>query len=293
MPCYHPMPAYRMKDGTVKFVERGSVEGHLTLPCGQCIGCRLERSRQWAIRCIHEASLHKQNCFVTLTYDDNHLPANGSLSYRDVQLFLKRLRKLIAPQRVRFFCAGEYGDELTRPHYHLCLFGYTPTDRYSVKKDLYGSPTLDKLWPYGYVSFGAVTFESAAYVARYCLKKVNGRDARQHYEAGVDPDTGEVLQLQPEFTHMSLKPGIGAGWFNKYSTEVYPCDEVIINGKPVKPPKYYDKLYDKIPFNDLDQIRAQRELDAYILRGDNTSERLAVKEQVTTARSNLSSRNLS
>ncbi|WNK13598.1 MAG: replication initiator protein [Microvirus sp.] len=292
MPCYHPLRAFRLEDGSITFVERGRLDGSLELPCGQCIGCRLERSRQWAIRCVHEASLHKQNIFLTLTYRDDALPAYGSLSYRHVQLFLKRLRRHIAPMKVRFFCAGEYGEELRRPHYHMCLFGWSPSDPYPVAKDLYSSKLLEQLWPHGHASFGEVTFASAGYVARYCLKKINGKDARHHYEAGIDPTTGEVITLEKEFAHMSLKPGIGAGWFKKYSTEVYPFDEIIINGKPVKPPKYYDKLFDKIPFNDLDQVRAQRELDAYNLRSDNTSERLAVKEQVTTARSNLSKRKL-
>lgn len=294
MPCFHPMPAYRLEDGSVVFVERGAVAGHLTLPCGQCHGCRLERSRQWAIRCVHEASLHKTNSFVTLTYADHNVPMYGSLSYRHVQLFLKKLRKLIAPARVRFFCAGEYGDELQRPHYHICLFGWTPPNPYPVKKNLYGSPTLDKLWPHGFASFGEVTFESAAYVARYCLKKVNGKSSSRHYER-LDTDTGELVQIEREFAHMSLKPGIGRGWFDKYSTEVYPQDEVIINGKAVKPPKYYDKVYDKIPFNTLDEVRAQRELDGYKshLLGENLAPRLAAREAVAIARSNTSLRKLS
>lgn len=292
MPCFHPLKAYRLEDGSIVFVERGKVFAELELPCGQCIGCRLERSRQWAIRCVHEASLHKTNSFVTLTYSDEHLPSNGSLRYPDVQLFLKRLRKLLAPAKVRFFCCGEYGDETFRPHYHLCLFGWRPSDGISIGKDIYESATLKKLWPHGHSSFGDVTFESSAYVARYCLKKVNGRVAASHYER-LDLQTGELYQLEREFAHMSLKPGIGATWFDKFTSDVYPSDEIIIKGKPVKPPKYYDKRYAKTNPDDFESVLVQRELDAYLLRSDNTSERLAVKEQVTVARSNLSKRKLS
>ena len=120
------MPAVRMSDGSVKFVSRNKrgVEGTLELPCGQCIGCRLERSRQWAMRCLHEASLYDSNSFITLTYDDSNLPYGGSLNYEDFQKFMKRLRKRIN-SKVRFYMGGEYGSEGTmRPHFHACLFGY-------------------------------------------------------------------------------------------------------------------------------------------------------------------------
>ena len=130
------MPAVRFSDGSVKFVSRNKagVEGTLELPCGQCIGCRLERSRQWAMRCLHEASLHDFNAFITLTYSDSNLPPGGSLHYTDFQLFMKRLRKR-AGMPVRFYCGGEYGESGTvRPHFHACLFGYDFPDKVFYKK---------------------------------------------------------------------------------------------------------------------------------------------------------------
>ena len=134
MTCYHPMPAVRMVDGSVKFISRNKrgVDGTLELPCGQCIGCRLERSRQWAVRCLHEASLHENNSFITLTYDDASMPLGGSLCYRDFQLFMKQLRKVTG--KVTFYCGGEYGEQLSRPHYHACIFGFDFPDKVYFKK---------------------------------------------------------------------------------------------------------------------------------------------------------------
>jgi hypothetical protein len=124
------MPAVRMVDGSVKFVSRNKkgVDGTLELPCGQCIGCRLERSRQWAMRCLHESSLYDRNAFVTLTYDDEHLPPGGSLNYPDFQRFMKRLRKN-SKSPIRFYMGGEYGESTLRPHFHVCLFGYDFPDK--------------------------------------------------------------------------------------------------------------------------------------------------------------------
>ena len=117
MPCYHPIPGYRAKStnpsgkrSIVFNLSEGFKNFAVSVPCGRCIGCRLERARQWSIRCIHEASLYEANCFVTLTYDDDNLPLDGSLRPRDMVLFLKRLRKRFGPG-IRFFQCGEYGDK--------------------------------------------------------------------------------------------------------------------------------------------------------------------------------------
>ena len=129
MACYHPMPAVRLANGDVTFVSRTKVDGHaIYLPCGQCVGCRLERSRQWAVRCMHERSMHERACFVTLTYDDEHLPPGKSLNYPDVQKFLRRLRKRVGVP-IRFYLCGEYGDDTDRPRYHICLFGFDFPDK--------------------------------------------------------------------------------------------------------------------------------------------------------------------
>lgn len=289
MPCFHPLTAYQTASGDVFFVERKyDFVRTLSLPCGQCVGCRLERSRQWAMRCLHEASLYDENCFVTLTYDDAHLPANGSLDYDEYQRFMKRLRFRFRDRKIRFYMCGEYGEINFRPHFHACLFNHDFPDKEVLKKTdsgstLYTSKILEELWPYGLCSVGDVTFESAAYVARYCMKKVTGFNAKRHYER-VDMDTGEIYDLKPEFNKMSLKPGIGAPWLEKWRTDVYPHDYVVINGKEVKPPKYYDTLFERHDPEKFEDIKFRRESDGRANYADNTDARLAVKEKVVSAR---------
>lgn len=161
---------------------------------------------------------------------------------------MKRLRKSLDGKKVRFYMAGEYGEETWRPHYHALLFGYRPDDMKYWRKatankgNLYESPSLEKIWGLGRVLIGDVTYESANYVARYCLKKVTGVMADEHYSR-VDSETGEVYQLPPEFNQMSRKPGIGAAFIEKYSNDVYQTDSVILNGREKKVPKYYDKWF--------------------------------------------------
>ncbi len=300
MPCYHPMPAVRMTDGSVKFVSRNKrgVEGTLELPCGQCVGCRLERSRQWAMRCLHESSLHDRNSFITLTYDEDNLPEGGTLVYEHFQKFLKRLRKRCGVP-VRFYVGGEYGALYKRPHYHACIFGFDFPDRVYYKKTssgekIYTSKFLESLWPYGLCSVGDVTFESAAYIARYCVQKVTGDLADDHYR--VVTEDGVVVDRTPEFNHMSLKPGIGAKWLEKFKTDVYPRDYVVVRGVKTKPPKYYDRIFEKHEPLEFMEIVANRELDMALLRREDPKEfwdeRLAVKETVQNARNQLLRREL-
>lgn len=285
MPCYSPIDAWRLVSGTVVFVERGDIHHALKLACGQCIGCRLERSRAWAVRCMHEAQMHEHSCFVTLTYDSDHLPSHNSLSYADFQAFMRRLRKRLG--KCRFYMCGEYGERNWRPHFHACLFGVRFPDRVFLKSlpsgsRIYRSAILESLWSFGYSSIGDVTFESAAYIARYVCKKVTGDAARVHY-ARVDVETGEVYALTPEFTRMSLKPGIGRLWFDKYLRDVFPHDRVIVRGKAVKPPKYYKqllKLRDGFASDDIDFARVQR-ADKFV--DDVTEARLADRERVARA----------
>jgi len=298
MPCYKPMPAVRMTDGLVKFVSRNKrgVDGSLELPCGQCIGCRLERSRQWAMRCLHESSLYENNAFITLTYDDANLPEGGSLNYDDFQKFMKRLRKR-TKSKIRFYVGGEYGSENMRPHYHACLFGYDFLDKVFYKntasgEKIYTSKLLESLWPYGLSSVGNVTFESAAYIARYCIQKVTGDLAQDHYR--VITDDGVIVDRVPEFNHMSLKPGIGKPWLDKFSTDVYPRDYVVVNGVKTKPPKYYDVLFEREDSGTFSELIAQRELDGYLqtLKGENSTNRLRVREQVQAARLSMLKRTI-
>lgn len=288
MPCYHPWKAYQTSSGEIIFSERGAdIVRTLELPCRQCIGCRLERSRQWAVRCMHEAQMHEQNCFITLTYSNEHIADNQSLNYRDFQLFLKRLRKHFGGKKIRFYMCGEYGETFTRPHFHACLFGIDMPDREPINKlasgsKIFESKILTKIWGKGHTTVGAVTFESAAYVARYVMKKVTGDLAQPHYTF-VDR-WGEIHERTPEFNRMSLKPGIGANWLERFSKDVYPSDEVIANGHASKPPRYYDKIFEKNHPEIIEDIKYQRYLDSLDRKEDNTRERLEVREIVVKAR---------
>lgn len=239
---------------------------------------------------MHEASLYKANCFVTLTYDEAHRPAGGRLDYAEFQRFLRRLRKHFAPTRVRFYMCGEYGSELGRPHYHACLFGVDFDDRMyqyttAAGARLYRSPTLERLWPLGISSVGQLTFESAAYTARYCVQKVTGPDAKAHYFR--PGEEGPVL-LEPEFNHASLKPGIGAGWLDRWESDVYPSDTVVVNGKECVPPRYYRKRFQRRSAFAAqlveDELGFRRETESRSRYADNTPARLAAKEEVAAAR---------
>lgn len=290
MTCYHPMKGWRSREvgatGKRKVTfnpSQGYADLPVTVPCGQCIGCRLEKSRQWAIRCSHEASLHKQNSFITLTYNEANLPPSGSLNLRHFQLFMKRLRKRVHPDKIRFFHCGEYGSKLKRPHYHACLFGYDFPDKriHTIRNEqpLYISKILEETWGMGFCTTGEVTFKSAAYVARYITKKVTGAQSVEYYTK-TNFQTGEVTFLKPEYTSMSLKPGIGSTWFEEYSEDVFPGDFVVINGKKMRPPKFYDRRLEKMSEREYRDIRSKRIKAGKKRTDDTTPARLKVREKV-------------
>ncbi len=267
----------------MQFSPGGAVGLCVQLPCGHCIGCRLERSRQWAIRCVHEASLYEDNCYVTLTYDDNHLPSDGSLKVKHFQDFMKRLRAKFSPRKIRFFHAGEYGEKHRRPHYHACLFNIDFEDKKLLEDNWYGplysSDALSSVWKLGFCSVGAVTLQSAAYVARYIMKKITGDAAAEHY-IGCDEVTGELVELLPEYTTMSRGGrgglgGIGSKWFERFSGDVFPRDEVILDGKRMGVPRFYDRLYElQDPEGYADVKRAR----LHVHLNDCTPGRLKVRE---------------
>jgi hypothetical protein len=235
---------------------------------------------------MHEASLYDANDYLTLTYSPESCPVDGSLNHRHFQLFMKRLRKHFGVP-IRYYMCGEYGGQFGRPHYHALIFGVQFDDREVFMKSpsgfmLYRSPTLERLWPHGFSSLGDVTFESAAYVARYIMKKVTGDAAKRAYQV-VSTVTGEILDRIPEYNRMSLKPGIGAGWFDKFGSDVYPHDRVIIDGSPNRPPRYYDKLFSRVDPETFLSLKDKRILDAIDNWRDNTPQRLATKEIVTKA----------
>lgn len=306
MQCFYPLSAWQKHSGDIHFYPKGS-EGkrvndpdyrrELTLPCGQCIGCRLQRSSDWASRCMHEASLHEENSFITLTYDDEHLPLQGQLVYSHFQEFMKRLRYYL-DKPLRFYMCGEYGENFDRPHYHAILFGHAfYDDRVLLKRSsqgaLYSSAFLDDVWKRGMCSIGDVTFDSAAYVARYVVKKVNGKLADEHYMR-VDAITGEVYQKVPEFSRMSLQNGgIGAGWLEKYSSDVINTGAVMTYNVARKVPRYYNKLLDDRADYSRDLLDVTRfSRVRRIEPNDNSYERMRVKEEVCKAKIRTKLRNL-
>lgn len=248
--------------------------------CGQCVECRLKYSREWAIRIVHEASVHENNAFVTLTYADNPV----SLRYDDFRLFMRRLRDNRG--YARYYVAGEYGEENLRPHFHAMLFGVSFPDmvykgRSPSGERLYQSEELSGLWPHGFSSIGEVTFESAAYVARYVMKKITGPMAEEHY--------GERT---PEFCQMSRMPGIGSRWLSKFGrSDVLATGKVLKDGKEINAPRFYGKkLKASYPFQwrkvELERYEAQSS------QVDNAPERLDAREVVAKANLARSKRNV-
>lgn len=274
MPCFHP----------IDVPKRGFADLTVTVACGRCIGCRLDRSRDWATRCVHEAQLHEDSCFATLTYEHDHLPPGGTLRPRDFQLFMKRLRKARL-SKIRYFHCGEYGETSGRPHYHALLFGVTFPDRKLCSSGdfpLYSSAELDRIWGLGACKIGQVTHDSAAYCARYVMKKVTGDLAPDHYRY-TDPDTGEVFDLHQEYATMSRRPGLGADWLRKFGSDVFPDDFCATrDGGQVPVPVYYDKLLGREDPAALERIKAQRLARALEpkQRQNSTPARLTVREEV-------------
>lgn len=258
----------------------------LQLPCGQCIGCRVERSRQWAIRCVHESQMHANNCFITLTYDAENVPRDGGLRVEDWQKFAKRLRKRVGS--FRFFHCGEYGERNKRPHYHACLFGVDFKDRVAIKPGLWFSPLLSEVWGLGHSSVGDLTYESAAYVARYVCSKLTGPEGEKEYSR-YDSDTGEVWCVRAPYVTMSRRKGIGSSWFEKFASDVYPSDEVVHKGRRFRPPRFYDN---KLPEPDLELLKARRAVRVGQRLEELTPERLEVRDQVARAKFDRLGRNL-
>ena len=311
MPCYHPIYAVRIgtkENGKAELKMLGycpddrdtSVEWHgkkypreslVPLPCGQCVGCRIDYSRQWANRCLLELQYHDSAWFCTFTYDDDHVPRTYypdpetgeaipalTLQKRDFQLLMKRIRKKFSSDKIRFFMSGEYGSETFRPHYHAISFGLHLTDLvpYKTVKEAdqyytyYNSPSLQECWPFGYVVVGEVTWESCAYTARYVMKKLKGKEAVFY----------EKHNIQPEFTLMSRKPGIARQYYDDHP-EIYDYDFINVStekgGRKFRPPRYYDKLFD------VDQPEKSKELKE--LRAKLAREAQAAKLAATSLQS--------
>lgn len=282
MPCYRPWSAIQRADGSVSMGldPRKGDQRLLRLPCGKCIGCRLERSRQWTLRCLYESRLHDRNSFVTLTYDDDSLPRTDcdldlpTLRYRDVQLFLKRLRK---KHSVTFFCAGEYGGVTLRPHYHLLLFGVDFSDdrKPTVQRagnQYFESDFLANLWPHGQSDISAVSPGSIAYTCQYVIDKQS---------------TADYGSRTPPFCRMSLRPAIGKRFFDRFASD-FRHGEAVANGRRQKLPRYFrNKLYELDPESVEDFEFAAYEFALGRDEADRSDERLRAGEEIALSRRNL------
>lgn len=235
------------------------------------------------MRCVLEARLHDRNSFITLTYNDEHLPKDKSLDKTHLQKFFKRLRK--QKGRFKYYACGEYGDRTQRAHYHACLFGMDFDDKIEFQKindsTLYISEELNKIWGYGNTSIGELTFESAAYCARYVLKKKTGLSkCVQHTR--LDEETGELIPVVQPYAVMSLATAIAKQWLSKNHGDIYNADKdfLVLRGKKLKPPKYFDNIYDTIDPERLARIKEKRQKE----RTNYTLEELRAHEKITRAR---------
>lgn len=297
MSCFHPATAYRL---TTVFTEKGKSQivfsfkdienkpyERISLKCGRCDGCIIDRSRDWAIRCVHEASMYDENCFITLTFAEKYLNESGTLVKSDFQKFMKRLRKKYFGRKIRYYHCGEYGSKMSRPHHHACLFNFDFPDKvlWSERNGvlLYRSEILEKLWPFGFCTVGEVTFESAAYVARYIMKKIHSSDDGSDYVRLVET-TGELVEILPEYTTMSRRPGIARDWFAKFSGDVFPKDFVTLAGRKVKSPRYYDLIYDEENPDGFDVIKKKRRTAGKKKSLENDGRRLREKEKCLVAK---------
>lgn len=315
MSCYHPLPAL-MVDGGVKILPACEQEfdaagepQFMELPCGSCIGCKQVRSSSWSVRCYHEAQLYEKNCFLTLTYSDEHLPEHGSLRYYDVQKFLKRFRRgrrgcdpgARGSYPIRFFAAGEYGETSYRAHYHLLVFNFDFPDKYYWRtsesgEKLYRSDSAEALWsvkssPLGAVEIGSVTPRSAAYVSGYAQKKMSGR--YRDFYSWVDTRTGEVCEVKPEFCVMSRKPGLGADWYDRYASDVLPRDYVVVEGRKTKVPRFYSERFKARDPSGFEVIQAKRVAELMKMPlAERQAARREVQEKVAWARAGQKPRRL-
>lgn len=269
MACENPIPGWLpARGGRVRFSKQRPADGHaysaVLIPCGQCILCKTQYAQHWQTRILHEAQMHADNAFITLTYDDRNLPEYGELHYEHLVTFWKRVRFYLSEKQkksgiaepLRYYAVGEYGDESLRPHYHACVFGQAFTDRMVVIREhpsrLWTSAQLEMWWGLGQVSVGALTSETAAYVASYVTKKLN---SKQQY-VRIDEDTGELVPLAQPRAFMSRN--IGKTWWEQYGYQVHDLDLVYVDGKRRKPPRAYDKWLEATDSKKLEKIKNRR-----------------------------------
>ncbi|AXL15216.1 replication initiator protein [Microviridae sp.] len=226
--CLFPVRAELQEFGKPKLDPEGSIH----LPCGKCYECKSKRAFDWAFRCSHEIALHEDNTFITLTYDDEHLPS--FLVVKDeFQKFMKKLRKKVK-KKIKYIVSHEYGSRTGRPHHHAIIFGWVPPNQSYLSKapsgeSLFTSPDLDELWKHGFHSIGEANEKTAYYIASYALKS--------HSHDVIDPDTNEVVTVSDSMDS-SRRPAIGRDYF------LANMHQIVHSGDPL--PRYYLKLMEKI-----------------------------------------------
>lgn len=278
MPCEHPIKGYRPANGgPIRFdpPNNGRAYTPIDIPCGYCLLCREEQARQQAVRITHEAMMHEENAFITLTYDNQHLPPYGALRYEDLVKFWKRVRKYLwkkYKKKLRYYAVGEYGDKTLRPHYHACIFGHAFTENRIILREtpslLWWSPELSLAWGQGNnVSVGALNFETARYTASYVTKKL--RQKQQYVR--IEEETGELVKLEQPRAFMSRN--LAKTWWEQNRHYVAATDTVVINGRPQKPPKAYDKWLGEVNNLPLEMIKEERKRKAKPTTKDQTRAR--------------------
>jgi len=233
--------------------------------------------------------MHSQNSFITLTYRDEELTwghERPTLVPTDLQLFWKRLRKKYG-NGIRYFACGEYGERFGRPHYHACVFGLDFEDKVFYKNSpsgdkVYRSNSLSDLWPYGDNAIGDVSFESAAYVARYIMAKKLG-DTESYYTE---------QSIEPEFVRMSRRPGIGSSYLQKWKRDIFPSDSIIIRGVECQAPKYYLSQYEKMEPIKFLRVKNKRKNKQNENASQNTAYQLRIRQIVKISRIKALTRSL-
>ena len=266
MPCNRPQSAWRGLGGRLVWSREKALNhaAPVVIPCGKCWGCRVDKKRSWALRIHCEAMMHDENCFVTLTYRDE--PYGGSLCKPHMDKFLKNLRNQLWNKhklKIRFFQTGEYGEKLGRPHHHAIIFGWMPSDT-TLYKDtshgkLYTSSILEKAWPHGFVTVSAYDYACGSYVAGYVTKKITGDQAEDHYQK-VDTATGELFTIEPEYSTMSRRPGIGASWLDAYHTDLEK-GFITVGAKKFSVPRYFSERMARMypeSYEKLEKVQKER-----------------------------------
>jgi hypothetical protein len=289
MSCLGPLTAYYSKDvnpsgkRSLVFKKEDSFSGvPVMVACQRCVNCRIQRAAAGAIRCVHESKSHPINSFVTLTYSDANLPADGGLHHEDFQLFMKRTRDWWSRNcgnydpRFKMVMCGEYGETTARPHYHALLFGCDFSDRRFFSKTKAGgrldtSQILTDLWGLGHCTVGDVEYESARYVCGYVLKKQTGPKAADYY-MGRRPD------------YIVWGNGIGADYFAKFGPANYSQDFVVIGGKRMRIPRYYDTKFELIDPVKFASVKRSRRAKAASKADDLSNRRSWTREKVANAR---------